>query len=92
MDDLLKESGLSKKYAMSHLVSANDIRAVWLGKKVRYLRSCDWIKHGTLARDCIFEVREVQNDFEGKPVLRIYNTSFADTFGRCCGTELLEMI
>jgi len=96
MHEQIKDSGLGRMFAIQAVVNANDPRAEWLGKTVRFKRDSDWAKVGTQKRDYLFEVREVQNDYKGDPCVRVYclysPEGYEDTFGCCANIERLEMI
>jgi len=97
----LKESGLADMYGMSPVVDAEDPRAEWLGKKVRFKRSCDFKALGTLARDSIYVACEVQDNYRGEPRLRIYREDELEAlkgdepwrcFGRPASIDELELV
>lgn len=70
----------------------SDPRSKFLGKRVR-LRPGVWDPSmGTLLRDHDFIIREVQNDFAGRPVLRGYCCGINDTFGRCIDPTSIEIV
>jgi hypothetical protein len=64
-----------------------------LGKTIRYKRELlteDFIRsHGTIIIDSTFEIREAQEDYRGRPMLRGYFDG--DDFGRCIDPAHIEL-
>lgn len=64
-----------------HLFKGVKQRERLIGKKVKFK---NWEPSmGTLAKDEIWKVGSFQRNYKGETVMRVYATSFKDTFGRC---------
>lgn len=89
----IKESGLAEMYEIRPMTTDNEL-AKFLGKTVKYkeeLLTADFVRaNGSLCREEVFEIREVQKNHAGKSVLRGYFKG--DTFGRCIDPEHIEVV
>jgi hypothetical protein len=73
-------------------VKKSDLNKVlkYFGKKVMFKNPSSSL--GILAKTEIFKVGGAQYNFEGKLVLRVYGTSYKDTFGRCMSLNEMKLV
>ena len=92
----LTASGLADKFQISAITDNLEL-GKFLGKKVRYkkelLKNPSFLRSvGEYALTEVYEVKQVQKDWQGKDVLRGYATvNYKDTFGRCLNVEEIEV-
>jgi len=91
------ESGLADKFKISAITDNLELSR-FLGKKVRYkkelLNNPSFLRSvGEYALTEIYEVKQVQKDWQNNDVLRGYGTvNYTDTFGRCLNAEEIEEV
>jgi len=91
------ESGLADQLKISAITDNLEL-GKFLGKKVRYkkelLNNPSFLRSvGEYALTEIYEIKQVQKDWQDNDVLRGYATvNYKDTFGRCLNVEEIEEV
>jgi hypothetical protein len=76
--------------SFNHLFKGVKQKKSLIGKKVKF---ANWEPSmGSLAKTEIWKVGSLQRDYKGDICMRVYATSFKDTFGRCMGFDEAKFV